>query len=307
MKSLFLMIERRTMAVKLTLVVSILFIVTICVTAVSTRSQLALSEQLTQTFELDLLGVSNLKDAQFAYAVMGRSIRQAIIAQDAGQRELALKQLADAQTNLYKEIDEGRARFFREDGVREFNSFITALVPYQKNIDMAKEMLKNEQIASATVFVASPEFGLTGQAASEAISAAVVGKESRARASALQAQVSAAANVRQIYALLAGGLLLAFFMAWLVVRSIRQPFAQVSEAVDRVASGQLDAQIPHSDFSNELGGLVRSVQVLQTAAQKIEAEGWLKSNLTQISSALQTTKSFAELSQVLFSKMAPLI
>ena len=60
MNALISTLERRSMAFKLALAFSVIFLVTVAVGFFSVRTQAKLSAQMGHTYELDLLGVSNI-------------------------------------------------------------------------------------------------------------------------------------------------------------------------------------------------------------------------------------------------------
>jgi PAS domain S-box-containing protein len=89
--------------------------------------------------------------------------------------------------------------------------------------------------------------------------------------------------------------------------SIRKPAGRLQLAVKAIADGDLDVQVPHKDYPNEIGELAVSVGILQLSAQKIEEQSWVKSNLGDITNAIQHADTFVDLSNTLFSKIAPLL
>ncbi|QTN28690.1 PAS domain S-box protein [Rhodoferax sp. AJA081-3] len=307
MNALLSALERRTLVTKLTLGLASLLLLSVLIGIVSLRTQLALSAQLQQTYEADLLGVSNAKDVQIEYTTMGRTLRQALIAPDAERREQALKQLVGAETQMHKELQQLRPRIFREQAKVELARFDTEFANYKSNVDKAVAMMRDGYLPRATSLVSSDEFERAGNTTAAAISAVVKIKEEGARLGTEAAQQLAQDNARVIYLLMLGGLGLGLCMAWLTVQSIRRPSDRVRKVVEKLAQGQLDITVPHADFSNEIGALARAVVVLQTGARQMEEQNWLKSNLALLSNALQTAATFTELSQTLFSTVAPLL
>ncbi|MES2583524.1 MAG: PAS domain S-box protein [Pseudomonadota bacterium] len=307
MKALLSALERRTLVTKLTLGLASLLLLSALMAVFSLQTQLALSAQLQQTYNDDLLGVSNAKDVQIEYTTMGRTLRQALIAPSADRREQALKQLADAETRMHKELKQLRPRIFREQAKLELAKFDAEFAQYKRNVDKAVALMRDGYLPKATELVSSDEFERAGDTTAAAISAVVKIKEEGARQGTDAAQQLAQDNARIIYLLMLGGFGLGLCMAWLTVQSIRRPSGRVRAAVEQLAQGQLDTVVPHADFSNEIGDLARAVMVLQTGARQMEEQNWLKSNLALLSNALQTATTFTELSQTLFSTVAPLL
>lgn len=307
MNALLNALERRSLVSKLMLAFSTLLLLLLLLGILSIRAQQSLTAQMQQTFDADLLGVSNAKDIQIDYTIIGRLLRQAAIVPAGPRREQALKQLADNDLEIRREVGELRPRIFREDAKRALVRFEEVYAAHKNNVDRAVALLNEGKESESATFSASDEFARAGVAVSEAISVIVRIKEEGAREATLANQKLAAENIRLFYILLGAGVGFGLLLAWLIVLSIRRPAERVRVAVEQLAQGQLEVDIPHRDFGNEIGGLARAVQVLQTGAHQMEAQSWTKSSLASISNALQTANNFSELCQTLFAHLAPLI
>ncbi|MBF0192646.1 MAG: response regulator [Magnetococcales bacterium] len=112
---------------------------------------------------------------------------------------------------------------------------------------------------------------------------------------------------RMPFWLLAGGGCFGTLLGWFIGISIRRPTERLRDAVERLASGQLDVEVPNTDHPNEIGALARSIAVLQTGAREMEAQRWVKVNQAAISSVLQEATDFAELARKFLSGVAPLL
>jgi PAS domain S-box-containing protein len=307
MNALLSALERRTLLSKLLWGFASLLLLSVVIGFFSLRTQLALSEQLQQTYEADLLGVSNAKDVQIDYLRMGQALRQAVVAPDVERRELALAQAAEAEAHLRKELEELRPRTFRSDGKAALARFDDEFERYKRQADKVVVLIREGRFNEAMVRINSDEFQSSGAAAASAVALLVRSKEEGARQGTEAANRLAHDNTRFTILLILGGVVFGVLMAWLIVQSIRRPTERVRTAVETLARGELNIEVPHGDYSNEIGGLARAVQVLQTGARQIEGQSWLKSNLALLSNALQTATTFAELSQTLFSTIAPLL
>jgi methyl-accepting chemotaxis protein len=63
-------------------------------------------------------------------------------------------------------------------------------------------------------------------------------------------------------------LLLASLVAYVIGRSITRPIAAIRNAMQDIAGGATDQAIPHTDHTNEIGSMARSVQIFQGAMQE---------------------------------------
>ncbi|MBK7654859.1 MAG: methyl-accepting chemotaxis protein [Betaproteobacteria bacterium] len=95
--------------------------------------------------------------------------------------------------------------------------------------------------------------------------------------------MAAVSTERRGLALLAVGVALGLMAAWTITRSIRQPLQELGEALELLASGQLDQVIPHTDKRNEIGSTAKSVAIMQQGAMALRDERWVKQG-SQISS-----------------------
>jgi putative methionine-R-sulfoxide reductase with GAF domain/HAMP domain-containing protein len=307
MKALMNLLERRTLITKLALGFSIFLLLAILLGFFGLRTQQSMNRQIQQTFESDLLGLSNAKEAQIQYNIMGRTLRHALIVSDTNKRDQAIKDLTDAQTRMDKEIDAMRPRLFRDDAKTAMAKFDENLSTYKKNVSQAISLIQNNRVTEATDRVSSDAFRVSGAAASATLSAVVQMIEEGSRKAALEMQQLGDESARLMLLFLGFGCPLGLLMSWMIVLSIRRPAERIRLAVEQLAQGQLDTTVPHADFSNETGNLARSVLVLQAGAKEIDAQAWIKSNLALVSGALQTAVSFGELSRQLFSQLAKLI
>ncbi|BAY12173.1 response regulator [Calothrix sp. NIES-2098] len=100
-------------------------------------------------------------------------------------------------------------------------------------------------------------------------------------------------------------------IGYLLSRNISKPLRQISRQAEKIADGDLSANLPHTLRQDEIGALTRSfnqmVVNLRENQQKNEAENWLKSNLAEFSNILQGRRNLANVTQLLLSRLAPLV
>jgi methyl-accepting chemotaxis protein len=63
-------------------------------------------------------------------------------------------------------------------------------------------------------------------------------------------------------------ILLASLVAYLIGRSITRPISAIRNAMQAISGGATDQVIPHTDRTNEIGSMARSVQIFQNAMQE---------------------------------------
>jgi len=300
-------LERRPLSHKLAAGFALLLLGTIAIGIEGMVSQQAIMKDLQVMHDKDLQGVANGKDAQVAFTTIGRTIRQALITTDAADRERSLGQLADARVSLSKQVDSLRSSLIREENKKYLALFEENYALYLRGVDKAIALLRGGKNAEAMAFVATMEFQKPGIDANGNMAEVVRIKEAGAHKSYLRSLEEAKHSQMISIGLLAFGLLSGILLWLLVSRSVSRPLERLRDAVKQLASGKLDHEVPHSDYGNEVGELARAVVVLQTEAQQMEAQRWIKTHMATVSAELQVATSFTELSQTFLSSVAPLL
>ena len=109
---------------------------------------------------------------------------------------------------------------------------------------------------------------------------------------------------RLLLSLMAAGLGLGGLVSLLLARSISGPEDRVRRAVESLAAGDLEQQLPCRDYRNEIGALTRAVDVLRRSALDLEAQRWLKTQEAVIAAELQRVSRFRELPERFFAALA---
>lgn len=110
--------------------------------------------------------------------------------------------------------------------------------------------------------------------------------------------------------LLASGISITFFVGFFITRSISNPIYKLMKTIDEFGNGNLDAKAEVSS-NNEIGSLAKSFNRMATDLQLIsikqEEQNWLNSNLTNISSKIQTATDLTVLANLVISEITPLL
>ncbi|PQA79187.1 PAS domain S-box protein [Rhodoferax sp. TS-BS-61-7] len=300
-------LEQWTLGKKLASGFILLMLFAIGVGLINLQAQRTLIEHIQQLNDKELLGVSAARTAQVQYSTIGRELRQALLAGSGPERVIALKEIDEAESGLRNMINELRGTLHQSANLQRLQTFEAELAVYKANRDKVLELMRVGQDEAARVYLTSAEFRAPGVAANTAITELAEAKEKQARDGVDRAIAEAGHMVRIAVMLLTVGALLSALIALLVARSIRNPISSIRRAVQKLADGELSAEVPCTDYNNEVGEVARSVQVLQQGAAAMDNMSWVKGNLAELANALQTVNSFAELSQVLFSQLGPLL
>jgi len=205
-------------------------------------------------YEKDLLGISHVKEANNHLLMMGRSLRQMMVAPTIEIRESARAKLLEAEKDLLKEIEESRIRIFREDNKKILADFELQLVQYRKNVAITVKMIDQEGYGKgkAAEFATSKEFMDTVNQADKTLDKLATSKENNARQN-----VEAAAKQHKLVnlftlILLIGGLACEGYIIFVLLkmvngmegqRWIKTHVSEISAAIQQAGSFAELAQI----------------------------------------------------------------
>ncbi|NMF89137.1 response regulator [Aromatoleum petrolei] len=300
-------LERRTLAAKLMLGFVGLLLVVGGISLNSLYSQHQLNDELQALYERELMGVSHVKEARIQFAQMGHALRQAILPQEPGERDLALRQLAESESRMRSELESAVALFHRQDNRERLARFDERFTQYKAVVARVVDLQKKGDLMDALAAVASPGFQHAGKAAGDLLVDIARVMEEEARDAATAADRRMVEIERTTYAMIIGGGLLALLLGALVAQSIRRPTERLRSVVEQISAGHFEQPVPHTAYPNEIGDLARAIEVLRVEARKAETQRWLKTHLAAISGDLQMSSSLADLAQKFLSNLAPVL
>nr|WP_229416938.1 response regulator [Massilia eburnea] len=270
-------------------------------------TQARMHDEILGIYKNDLLGISDAKDALIAFSQRGRALRQALLAHDKAGRDYALSLVEDSLGKQNRALEELRPRIIREENRKNLAEFETAYADYHQRVDEAVRLLRAGQLEQAKSLIADEAFQEYGIRANNALTRIAEIKEDSARHQIEEMQALSRDEKQLTYILLVLSLVLGVFFSILVGRSVRLPTERLRSAVQQLAKGKLGAEVPLTDFPNEIGNLARSVKVLQEEACKMEAQRWLKTHLAAIGNDLQSAESAQDLAARTLAALAPLV
>lgn len=308
MNSAWKFVQRCSLKTKLMLGLSGLLLMATAIGLEGWLGQRALSLEIRQLYEQELLGVSAIKEAQFQYGIVGRSLRQAVLAQEETERERALTELNQARDALQQALAATRQQGSARYDPMKLAALDGEMAQTSRNVQRAIQLLHQKGRSEELLqYVASEDFQRPGFLVNERLIEMARQTEAAASEAAQKAQALAERGQRLMVLLVGGGLAFGLLLGGLVDRSIRLPIEHIRRSIEALAAGKNDQPIPHTDLPNEIGDLARSIQVLQAEAVKMDAQRWIKTQHAAISNDLQAVSDFTELARLFFSRLAPLI
>jgi HAMP domain-containing protein len=96
-------------------------------------------------------------------------------------------------------------------------------------------------------------------------------------------------------------------IAWLIGGAIARPVVAMTRAMVELANGKLDIAVPGLGRSDEIGRMAGAVHVFKESAQRLNAQSWIKTNIAEISRAMQTAETPREFAQTVIGRLVPLL
>ncbi|MBM7060310.1 response regulator [Pseudomonas sp. UL073] len=314
MKSPLEVLQRLALRLKLLLGFAGVLLLALFLGLYSLRVQYLQNQQLHQIYSQDLVGLAHIDSARVALAQMGVQLRQSVLASDATEQAAALRQLQESSQLLRSEIDLARPLVFRDVNQQNLTRFEIAFAGYQQQVDEVLQLqtpgpTRSPQSAqlAASAKIDSPLFQRAGATASEALAQMAKAKREGADIGSAQAARRLDRSVQLTIWLLVIGMPVGIVFGYLISLSIRRPAEGLRQALEALSSGKLDIVVPYQNYPNEIGELSRALVSLQSEAQQMAAQRWLKTHVAAISGDLHSARGFAELGDSFLSAVAPLL
>lgn len=271
-------------------------------------SQYKLNESTRKNGE-QLLAISQIKQANINLIYIARSIRQMGLVESQIDKDKLKISIFRYRNVIREQVDLSRKYIFDDEGLKYFSTFEAHFNQYNQDINNVMALISSGQSSNADVvhYLTNPTFIQNFQAADDALGSIASQHEAAAKATSENALILYHQSIAITVAFIIGGILLSLICVFIIGFSITGPASRLQAAVKAIADGDLDRVVPHTDYTNEIGELAQSVAVLQTSAQQMEEQSWVKSNLGEVVNAIQHVESYADLAQVLFSNLAPLV
>lgn len=275
----------------------------------SMSSIMTLEKQMEQLYDIDLLGIAHIQEANVNLVYIGRSLRHMMIAQDDLNRDKARAQVKSSIDTLRKEMESARKKIVRAEAIARYEHFNLNFNKYVENIEHALALIEREKAnpSVAAKFITSSDFIATGNVADDDLTALVKIKEKGSKATIDGGRQKAEKTQMVVLLLLVIGIGLAVGFGVLIGATIKRPNERLTNSVEKLAEGDVESPIPHADYPNEIGVMAKAIKVLQEIYRKANEQHWVKSHSAEISSALQQAEDFLTLTQTAISKVAPVI
>lgn len=315
MQKIIRLMEKLPLSTKLVLGIVGSFLITLLIGLNSIYSTRMLSEMTKTTYKHDLHAVSTIKDAGINLLNVGSSLREMTLTTDPAEREVAKKKLVEARSSYARKINSIRIsnelnENVTEDMKKQLEDISTLISQHSSSVNSILALLDKSDSKSndeAIKRINNPGFIKIRNLAVEGLSALAQAHELIAQQAATHSEKISEQAQKVTVLLLGIGLLGSFGFGLLVSLSIRHPMDNLTSSVENLAAGRLDITIPHTDYTNEIGVMAKSIRVLQQGAKVLEIQHWVKNHAAEIFAEMQQAKNIVELAQSFLSRMCPLL
>jgi PAS domain S-box-containing protein len=305
MNRLFELLERLSLRSKLIIGFAALLILVLILGVQSLRTQYSLRDKMQQLYQQDLVGIQRVQEVRVQLPHLLLAMQRAIATNNADIRISARAQMDAAQERLHEALEQVRPTLRRQSSINSLLEFEVVLQRLQKSGDDALDLAGKGSLGQALTLLNSKDFLALEQASDGLLTLIDKNKEADIYDTAKNLAEYAQRSSAITYFLLLGGSTLALLLTWLVSHSIRVPLNRVRVAVDELASGKLDGEIPHTKLRNETGDLARAIATLQLEARQLERQRWVKTHASLLQLDLQHAETPQALAQTFFCRIAP--
>jgi len=245
-------------------------------------------------YESHLKALSGIKDVHVNLGFVSREIRQMALATSAAQRLDEKRQLDKAMSSLDGSLQKVRDLTGGNQRLSSFSDLDVTFSEYIRYITSVTDKVSEDRsfpsVAGGQMLV-SPELNLLYGKLSVKLAQISELMERDAYEATNVNQKAHEQSKRILSALLGLTLIFSMMLAWLVGASFRWPLRDLSESINEIAAGRIDAAVPHTDYANEIGSIAKAVFKLQRSAQQTEVQGWIKNGISEIDRSVQNTTS----------------
>ncbi|MBK8338217.1 MAG: MCP four helix bundle domain-containing protein [Sterolibacteriaceae bacterium] len=241
---------------------------------VGINGQASINEGSQALYEKELLGLSNIKEANINLIYAGRAIRNIILAPSQEARDKAKANFDESIAKLRKEYEEAKPRYYSEKGKEAIRQFDAIWDEYVKVANKAVALAMKQPIGApgeATAYLFGDEFRTTVNKADDQLTALTKIKEdiSAKRTADNNAIYENSRNL--MVGAMALAMILGVLIGYIATRSITRPVNRVVDAAKKMAAGDFDFELK-SEAKDEVGEVIRSVGAIQQSVQAMTAD-----------------------------------
>jgi methyl-accepting chemotaxis protein len=247
------------------------FSVVVCVVGLSNAHKI--DELSNQMYELELLGLSNIKEANVRLVEIGRARGNYLLSTSQEERDRHLASIQRSSTAVREQIDQARPRFVSERAKEVFASFDRLWADYQRDLHKTLSMAaaRKLQERDATLGQALDAVREKANTLDGMLEELTKLKEARAKAANDQANATYEQARQWLISICVGSVLIGVVLGLTISRSVSRPIGQAVQAANRLAEGDLTVQVEVTS-KDEVGQLLLAMRNMMAKLSQVVAE-----------------------------------
>lgn len=278
-----------------------------------------INEMTRSIYEEDLLGLSQIKEANYQLMFVARNNRNLTLAETQARKDSVIEDIRQGARNVDEEVEKARSHFVSEEALGMFDRADQLMPEYRDGVRRLIEIAQNEPLGQndATEAYLFGEFNDISNRLGNTLRDISEYKEQSAQGAAAQAAAVFSDSKLLMQAAIIGGAVLALLLGFLIARQIvRQLGGEPAYAVEicrRVADGDLTVDVETDEknrssllyaikemadnLTSIIGDVRSSTDALSSAATQVSATSQSLSEATteQAASVEQTSASVEEM------------
>jgi methyl-accepting chemotaxis protein len=259
---------------------AVLIVISAATGVVGLRTAEQMNEKATAMYELHLLGLSYVKEANIDLIAIGRARNEYFLTSSKEERDEIATRATTRLTNVRANVDKAKPLFYSERAKELFAEFERIFANYQaeigRNIELAAapSSPKRDEALAKSLAVAREQAEVIDHMMTELTKI----KEDLASQAATEAAAAFKQSRTLTLSTIVAGLLIGVALAFVISRSVTTPLKVAVDAANSLAAGDLSIEV-NSNAKDETGEMLRSLagmigklrQIIEGQQQVIEA------------------------------------
>ena len=246
-----------------------------------------LNDTADNLYENELLGLSNIKEANVNLMGIARSLRNSVLATTQDERARYLQQTKFNIDQVQENIEKSRSQFTTEEGKQLLNTFSREWTKYQEGLKEVEAIINAEDLVNndrESIIFIQTDLRVVANVVDDILTELSEVKEVNAE-DASNFTSNLYDNSRTLMITFSiGGVIIGILLGFVISRAITQPLVQAVAVANRLSEGDLTVQI-EVNSEDETGQLLTA---MKTMAHK------LTMTITDVRSATQNLTSASE-------------
>ncbi|MED5621995.1 methyl-accepting chemotaxis protein [Ideonella sp. BN130291] len=238
---------------------------------VNTASKL--NDAADRLYELELIGLSHIKEANINLIYIGRARSNFMLATTQEQRTKQLGMIQKASETLKQELEKARPLFVTEKAKAIFASFNSHWDEYQRDLNQVLAAAGNRKLLEHDEAMEKQTQALLAKAGvlDDLLTDLSVLKEQRGKQAAEETTALYEQSRTLMIGTIAGAVVIGVLMGVFISRGVSKPLGEAVKVADRLAEGDLTVSIAATS-KDETGQLLSAMQNMVNKLSQVVAE-----------------------------------